>query len=199
MNLFSIDSTQLYDLSVRLGIDLVTIIGLVHFIYFKHKKEREFAFTFFLFNVIIFFVSFLMKSAEMSMGFAFGLFAIFGILRYRTDTMPIKEMTYLLAAIAIALVNTLVDLNLIALIINFFLLISTWWMERLWFGDQQESKTIMYENIELTHLDRYEELLEDLQGRTGLNIDRIRIKSLNYLNDSAQIKIYYRKAKVEKV
>lgn len=186
------NSQLLIDLIIRFVIDFISVFLLVKFIYFDSKKEREFAFTFFLFNIIIFFIAYLMMRADISMGFAFGLFAIFGILRYRTDTIPIKEMTYLLAAIAIALVNTMVEVDFIVIVINLGILVATWTMEHLWFGDKEMSKTIMYENIALTHETRREELIEDLKLRTGLDIVRVRVRSLNYLNDSADLKIYYR-------
>lgn len=186
------DMSTFIDLATRFGIDLIGVIILVRSIYFTSKKEREFVFTFYLFNIIIFFVAYLMMSAEISMGFAFGLFAIFGILRYRTDTIPIKEMTYLLATIAMALVNTIGDLNFVVIFINISILASTWVMEKLWFGDHMESKVILYEDIALTHEGKKAELIDDLRGRTGLDISRVYIKSLNYLNDSAEIKIYYK-------
>ncbi len=185
------DMATLADVLIRFAIDLLAVIILIKFIYFNNKREREFVFTFFLFNIIIFFVSYLMMSADISMGFAFGLFAIFGILRYRTDAIPIKEMTYLLATIAMALVNTIGDINIIVVFVNVSILVSTWLMERLWFGDNSESKIIMYENIALTHEDKREELINDIKKRTGLDIQRVNIKSLNYLNDSAEIKVYY--------
>lgn len=185
------NSAELLDIALRMLINLSAAIILIRYIYFNSIKEREFVFTFFLFNIIIFFVSYVMLSADISMGFAFGLFAIFGILRYRTDAIPIKEMTYLLAVIAIALINTLVPIDAISILCNISILFATWTMEKLWFGQNEASKNILFEDISLTHLDNEEELINVLKARTGLDIIRLRIKSLNYLNDSADIKIYY--------
>ena len=107
----------------RFLLDLIVITILVRGIYYYFKKDREYAFTFFLFNVLIFFVCYLMLAVEISMGFAFGLFAIFGILRYRTNTVPIKEMTYLFTAITIALINSVGEFNWVTIFMNVSILL----------------------------------------------------------------------------
>ena len=186
------DPQAFIEILIRFGINLSAVFVLVRLIYFTSIKEREFVFTFFLFNIIIFFISYVMISAEISLGFAFGLFAIFGILRYRTNSIPIKEMTYLLAVIAIALINTLVPINAIAILCNVSILCATWIMEQLWFNHHEESKVINYNDITLVHKDKEEELIKVLTDKTGLKIHRIRIRNINYVNNSVDIKIYYK-------
>lgn len=179
-------------MGLKFAIDLVVITILVRVIYYSFKKDQEFAFSFFLLNIIIFFICFVMQTAEISMGVAFGLFAIFGILRYRTITIPIKEMSYLFTAIAVALITAIgKNLTEVALM-NGLILMAVFIMEKLWFVENEQYKSIQYEKIDLIQQDKVEEILADLQNRTRLNVTRFEIKSMNFLNDTAQLKVYYK-------
>lgn len=190
--LFAIlDSTDLTEIAIRFAMNLFVISILVRGIYFSFKKDQEFSFTFFLFNIIIFFVCFVMQRSEISMGFAFGLFAIFGILRYRTDTIPIKEMTYLFTAIALALINAIGPFGVETLFMNLVILLCVYFMEKLWFTNNEQYKIMQFEKINLIAEGKHEEILKDLKNRSQLNVTRFEIKSMNFLNDSADLKVYF--------
>ena len=191
-----INPADLYVLMFRFALNLLFIAILVRGVYYRFAPKKDFAFTFFIFNVIIFFACYFMSKMEISMGFAFGLFAIFGILRYRTTTVPIKEMTYLLAAIVLALVNAIITSKITyieILIANVATLICAFGIESIWYKDRQYSKLIAYENIEMITPDHKEAMLEDLRQRTGLHITQFEIEEIDFLRDSASVRIYYKK------
>jgi hypothetical protein len=152
-----------------------------------------------IFNLIIFLVSFLLNKIELSMGAAFGLFAVFSMLRYRTENVSIKDMTYLFLAIAIGLVSAVTKIKdapdaleyLFLGGVNGSILLITYVLESRIFVKKETAKIIIYENIELIQSERQEELLADLRKRTGINVHRFAVQQINFLKDSAQIKIYY--------
>lgn len=189
LEIFNFQSS-LMEIALRFAINLLIITVLVRGIYFTYKKDEEYSFTFFLFNVLIFFVCYLMQSVEISMGFGFGLFAIFGILRYRTDTIPIKEMTYLFTAIVVALINAIAKFDGALIFMDVCIVIFVFSMEKIWFSKKEITTIIQYEKIELLQGSR-ELVLEDIKKRTNLDVTRYQVKSYNFLNDSAAIKIYY--------
>ncbi|MCE3225911.1 MAG: hypothetical protein K0S32_462 [Bacteroidetes bacterium] len=186
-------------MTFRLLIDLVTVFVLVRLIYFRIYKQREYFFMFVIFNIIIFLISFLLNKVELSMGAAFGLFAVFSMLRYRTESISIKDMTYLFLCIAIGLVTAVTKIKdtpdaqeyffLIGL--NASILLITFVLESNIFVKKEMSKMIIYENIEFIQSQHQKELLEDIRRRTGMNVHRISIQRINFLKDSALIKIYY--------
>ena len=138
----------------------------------------------------------------MEMGFAMGLFAVFGILRYRTEALPIKEMTYLFIVIGLAMINALTNksISMIELIFTDLLIVgTTFGIETIWFNDHERSKNLVYEKINLVKPEREGELIEDLRNRTGLDIFKISIGKIDFLKDTADIKIYYKESKNEKV
>ncbi len=171
-------------------VNLLSIFILIYGIYFHFRKDREFSFTFIIFNIMIFIVCLLMVDKNISMGFGFGLFAIFTVLRYRTDTIPIKEMTYLFTAITIALVNAIGKMGEEVYMYNVIILVSVFLMEKWWYHDHRQSTNILYEKLDLLQ-ENPEAALEDIKARTGLNVVKYQIKSFNFLNDTASIRIYY--------
>ncbi len=129
------------------------------------------------------------------MGFALGLFAIFGILRYRTDTIPIKEMTYLFLMVGTAVINSLSDKTVSwseLVFANAIIIVITWYLERIWMQKKEGFMDIRYEKIELIHPDRRAELIEDIKKRTGLNVYRLSIDRINFMKDTAKIRVFYR-------
>ena len=186
-------------IAFRLSIDMLTIFILVRYIYYPIYRQREFFFMFTIFNLIIFLVSFLLNKVELSMGAAFGLFAVFSMLRYRTENVTIKDMTYLFLCIAIGLVSAVTkikdapdELEYVFLAgINASILLVTYLLESRIFAKKELAKMIIYENIELIQSGRNEELLEDIRKRTGINVHRVSVQQINFLKDSAQLKIYY--------
>jgi len=150
-------------------------------------------FTMFIFNIVIFIICFILNSASLSVGFAFGIFAIFSILRYRTYTVPIRDMTYLFVAISMAVLNALAtsEIAVIHLIfINVFIVMLVYFTDKSWISSEQK-KIIRYENIELIKPDKREELISDLRIRTGLNVQKVDIGRIDFLKDTVLIRIYY--------
>lgn len=186
----------------RLLIDLGAVFILVRFIYYPIYKHRELFFTYFIFNIIIFLISFLLNKVDLSMGAAFGLFAVFSMLRYKTEEIAIKDMTYLFLVIAIGLVSAVTKVKdtadsiecLFLVGINGTVLLITYLLESNIFMKKENVKTILYENIELIKADKKEELLADIRLRTGFNVHRYSIHKIDFLKDAAQIKIYFYEA-----
>ncbi len=186
--------TSFIDPLVRFAINFVVVFVIVRFIYYPQRRDKSYVFTFIAFNTIIFFVMGLLSSTDISIGVGFGLFAIFSILRYRTDTIPIREMTYLFIVTALPVLNAiLLDGQQFAelAVTNLVVIGVLYVLERGWGFKYETRKTINYERIDMIRPENWPLLLEDLQQRTGLPIHRIEIGKLNFLRDSAVIHIYY--------
>ncbi len=167
---------------------------LVRLIYYPSTHNKRYVFTFLAFNTVIYFVLSFLTSIELSIGASFGLFAIFTILRYRTDPLPVREMTYLFIIVALPVMNSVSsDSTLWPQLIaaNFATLVIMFILEREWGFRYENSKQILYEKIELVRPDHYAEMKADLEMRTGLKIKRITVGKLNYLKDAANLTIYY--------
>ena len=194
---------ELYKLSSKIGfrllIDLVSVFVLIRYIYYPIYKHRELFFTYFIFNIVIFLISFLLNKVDLSMGAAFGLFAVFSMLRYKTEEIAIKDMTYLFLVIAIGLISAVTKIKgtsdgieyLFLIAVNVVVLLITYLLESNLLMKKEVVKTILYENIELIKADRKAELLADLKLRTGFNVHRYSIHKIDFLKDAAQIKIYF--------
>lgn len=176
------------------GLNLAIVFVIVRFIYYPQRRDKDYVFTFFAFNTIIFFVMGLMNNADVSIGVGFGLFAIFSVLRYRTNTIPIREMTYLFVLTALPVLNSLLleqegyeefAVANLAIIGVLFVL------EHEWGFGYESRKTVTYERIDMVRPENWPLLMKDLQERTGLPIRRIEIGKLNFLRDTAEIMIYY--------
>lgn len=186
-------------IGVRLTIDIASIFILVRFIYFKINKRSEYFFTYFIFNLVIFLMCFFLNKVKLSMGAAFGLFAVFGMLRYKTEEISIKDMTYLFLVIAIGLLTAVIKIEDVAYYyeflfiigINGLILLLTYLLESNVLMKKETAKNVIYENIELIKPEKRDELLADLEARTGLKINRIAIGKIDFLKDIATIKIYY--------
>ncbi len=186
-------------LLIRLFIDLTSVFILVRFIYYPIYKHRELFFTYFIFNIVIFLISFLLNKVDLSMGAAFGLFAVFSMLRYKTEEIAIKDMTYLFLVIALGLVSAVTKIKdtadhieyIFLVGINAVVLLITYLLESNIFMKKESVKTILYENIEMIKEGKQDELLADLRLRTGFNVHRYSIHKIDFLKDAAQIKIYY--------
>ena len=184
---------------MRLLIDISTTFVLIRLIYFSIYKHRDLFFTFFIFNLIIFFLAFLLNKVDLSMGAAFGLFAVFSMLRYKTEEISIKDMTYLFLCIAIGLVSAVTKIKdapdsleyILLGGINAIILIITFLLETKFLMKKEMAKLIVYENIELIQSDKKEEMMADIRTRTGINLHRFSIQKIDFLKDAAQIKIYY--------
>ena len=197
MELFGIDlydSKDLIKLLFKFSIDLLFLFIIVRVIYYRIKEEKDYVFTFFMFNILTFFICFLLRKVPMEMGFALGLFAVFGILRYRTEAIPIRQMTYLFIVIGLSMINSLANKSISwfeILLANGIITIITYLIDRVWFSTIELTKTILYEKIELIKPENEQELIEDLKQRTGLQIVAVKVDKVDFLRDTAQIKIYY--------
>ncbi len=177
----------------RFILNLIFVYFITKQIYFRITQNRDYLFTMVLFNLAVFIVCFLLNSVNLSIGFAFGLFAIFSILRYRTETVPIKEMTYLFISISVAIINALANqkIGLVnILFVNVLIAAFALFLEKTWIKNEV-SKNITYEKIELIKPENNALLLDDLKKRTGLNIHRYEIGRIDFLQDTANVKIFY--------
>ncbi|MEO8087069.1 MAG: DUF4956 domain-containing protein [Bacteroidota bacterium] len=176
----------------RLLIDVISMIVLVRFIYFRIYRKKDYLFTFFLFNIIIFIITYLLNKVDMSMGAAFGLFAVFSMLRYRTEGITTKDMTYLFIVIAMGLITAVSKGTYFELIVIDFILIAfTYALDGNWLVRNEMAKNIIYENIDMIKPENHLLLMEDLRKRTGLDIHRFSVNRVDFLRDVANIKIYY--------
>ena len=197
MELFGIDlydSKDLVKLLFKFSIDLLFLFIIVRVIYYRIKEEKDYVFTFFMFNILTFFICFLLRKVPMEMGFALGLFAVFGILRYRTEAIPIRQMTYLFIVIGLSMINSLANKSiswLEILLANAIITTITFLIDRIWFSSIEQTKSILYEKIDLIKPENEQELIEDLKKRTGLPIVAVKVDKVDFLRDTAQITIYY--------
>jgi cell division protein FtsW (lipid II flippase) len=178
----------------RFSLNLVFLILIIRYLYYKKSKKVAYLFTYFLIGIIVFFICFTLKKFEIDLGMALGLFAIFGIIRYRTDPIPIREMTYLFVVIGISIMNALVNKKMSYVEIlsaNTIIFIATYILENINALKHEVSKKITYDNMELVKKQNEKLLLEDLEQRTGLNINRVKVNSLDYFKPSANLTIYY--------
>lgn len=181
---------------IRLCIDFVSVFILIRFIYFPVYKNRENFFTLFIFNLIIFLITFILNKSDMSMGAAFGLFAVFSMLKYRTEGITTKDMTYLFLVIAMGLITALSKGSWVELsFINAIILIFTFALETTFLMKKEVSKTIQYENIEMIKPENREQLQSDLENRMGIKINRIAIGKIDFLKDTAVVRVYYYESK----
>ncbi len=189
-------SLQLQDfwtLAIRFGFDLLATFFVV-LLYARISRRKEFYFSYFAISVAVFLLVYLLENIKIELGFALGLFAIFGIIRYRTDSIPPKEMTYLFVIIAVSVINGL-SKDYFGYIEIFFvnvLLVGTLGaLEKILMLRQEDSLKVIYENIENVHKDREKELLADLEKRTGIKIKRFQIDRIDFLRDVARITIFF--------
>ncbi len=177
---------------IRLAINLISVFILIRFIYYPSYKTREMFFSFFIFNLIIFLIMFMISKVEISVGAGFGLFAVFGIMRYRTEDVSTKDMTYLFLSIAMGMISAVSKGGWDELIlINGIIIVVTLLLETNVLLKKELGKTVSYENIEMIKPENHVKLLEDLKQRTGLDIHKFSITKVDFLRDMATIRIYY--------
>lgn len=184
-----------YDYLLRYAFNVLMAFILLKFIYRSDKKNRNYAFTFYVFNTLIFFLCYLMNNVKLDLGFAFGLFAVFSILRYRTSAIPMKEMTYLFLVIGIAVINALTTkkVSFVELLFtNAAILTVTYILERLWYKEGLTERIVEYEKIENIKPENSQLMLADLRSRTGLDIREFEILQVDFVRDLAKVRIYYK-------
>jgi hypothetical protein len=196
-----IDIPDFLEFVLRFVLNTGVIMILIRWLYYSTSKRKDYLFTYILISTIVFLLCYLLESVKLQIGFALGLFAIFGIIRYRTSSMPIKEMTYLFMAIGISVINalsgtgtSLADL----LFTNTVLVLITYGLEKVWLLRHEASKTIVYEKISLIKPENYSDLLKDLTERTGIQkINRIETGKIDFLKDTCILTIFYDSSVIE--
>lgn len=175
----------------NLLIDVTSVLIIIFLIYYPRNKKFGYIFTFILFNVVIFLLTYVLNEIKISMGAAFGLFAVFSMLRYRTSGISMKDMTYLFIFIAIGLISAIQLKFYELIIINGILIVFIFILDSKLILKQELSKTVIYDNLDLIMPERREDLIADLKKRTGFNIHRVVIGRINFLKDAASIKVYF--------
>jgi len=188
------DPTHFWMLLLRFAFNLLVCWVIIQFFYYKKSRRKDYYFTFMLFSVTIFSLLFLLQSIPMQIGFALGLFAIFGMIRYRTETVQIREMTYLFVIIGISVVNGLaMEIPYASIIVaNILFVIIIWLLESNKFLKHTSTKIVLYEKIALIKAEKYDEMIADLKERTGLNITKAEVGHIDFLRDVAFLKVYYK-------
>ncbi len=186
-------SDDLWKLIIRFLINLFFLTGIIRYVYYKKTPRKSYLFTFYMISIISFLICFALKKFEMEVGMGLGLFAIFGIIRYRTNPMRIREMTYLFLVIGLSVINALSNKLSYAEVffINGIVWIIIYIMENWWLQSNEADKTIIYEKIENIKPVNYDILIADLENRTGLKINRAIVGKIDFLKDTAEIKIYF--------
>lgn len=177
----------------RFMINIIVVGLIVHVFYYSKSKRRDYYFTFMMISVSIFMLVYFMGDSKLKTGVALGLFAIFGIIRYRTEAVPIREMTYLFFLVVISVVNGMSEeLTMLELLIpNIIFILSVWVLESKILVKHEASKIIFYDNVNLIAPDKRAELIADIESRLGLKILRVEVGTVDFLRDSAIIRIYY--------
>ena len=186
-------ASDLWEMLIRFAFNFLVVGVIIHFFYYPKSKRRDYYFTFTLIALSVFFLVFLLGSVKLKIGFALGIFAIFGIIRYRTETVPIREMTYLFTITAISVINALsVQVGYIEICAaNLIFIAVTWILEGERWIKHVSSKLILYDKIKLITPDKYEDMKTDLEQRTGLKIMKVEIGHIDFLRDTAMLKVYY--------
>ena len=184
--------TILNSLGLRYLLNLISVFIVFRFIYFRNYKRTDLFLTFFGFNSIIFFISFMLNKVQISTGAGFGLFAVFSVLRYRTEGIGVKDMTYLFLSISIGLLTAIgpsdgIEISLFCFLIILLTLI----IENSILGKKEASKIIVYDCLEFINESQKQELVDELKRKTGIEIHRISVDNIDYLKDSCTITIYY--------
>lgn len=188
------DGPNLWNLLLRFAFNLLVCWVITHCFYYKKSRRRDYYFTFLLFSTVIYLLLFSLQNLSIEIGFALGLFAIFGMIRYRTTTVPVREMTYLFVIIGVSIINgfSMASSYATLLAANLLVILVCWLLESIGLTRREATKIILYEKIALIHPDRREELMADLRQRTGLDILGVQVGSIDFLKDTAYLKVTYR-------
>jgi len=188
------DSKDFFKLIVKAAFNLAMILVIVRYIYYPITKNKDYLFTYLLISLTVFLLCILLDSVKIELAFALGLFAIFGIIRYRTDPIPIKEMTYLFLVIGVSVINALANKKISyseLVFANFMIIAVTFGLERIWLLRHETRKNVIYERIDLIGPEKRDELIIDLKERTGIDVVRVEIRRIDFLKDIAYLRIFY--------
>jgi len=188
-------SNNFIDMALRFGINLLATVFVVIFVYFRTTGKRSYVFTYIMISTTIFFLCFLLGSIDLQLGFALGLFAIFGIIRYRTDTIPIREMTYLFLVITLSVINALAsrEVNISAILFtNLTLMATTWVMESVWMKRHLARRSIIFDRMDLIHPSKKQELMDNIFERTGIEVVRFKVGQIDLSKRNVRLTIFYK-------
>jgi len=183
-----------FKMLIRFTINIFFLTIIIKFLYYSYSNRKDYLFTYYMIGIIVFFLCFTLKKFELDLGMALGLFAIFGIIRYRTNPIEIKEMTYLFVIIGVSVINSLANKKMsYAEIItaNTLIILALYVLEKIWLLKQQTKKKIIYENLEYIKPENHDRLKGDLENRTGLIINKLSVGNVDFFNSTAIIYIYY--------
>lgn len=189
-----LNMSRLLRLALYFMMNLFFVYIIIDKIYYRLNRDKRYYFTFFMVNILVFFIATLLAGSGVKTGFAFGLFAVFSILRYRTDQIRSKEMTFLFISIIIAVLNSLAtnSVSIVEIVFaNVIIASSAYFLEILWLRRHDDSIRIKYEKIELIKPERRDELIEDLKQRTGVHVKSVTIDKIDFLRDTASVTVYY--------
>lgn len=187
-------SEDIYKMLFRLALNIVSLTLIIRGLYYRSSRRKDYVFTYYMISIIVFLICVTLKKFELDLGMALGLFAIFGILRYRTNAIEIKEMTYLFVVIGVSIINALAGKKMSGietLTANIIVVLAIVVIEWMWTLKQEVSKEIVYEKIENIRPENRTELIADLEKRTGLKINNVEVGNINFLADTAMLTITY--------
>lgn len=185
-----------YKMCVRFIINITALIALVRGSYYAFSKKADYVFTFYLVGTVIFFLCFTLKKYEIDLGLALGLFAIFGILRYRTDPLKVREMTYLFIVIGLSVINALSNKKMSyveILTANAVVILMAYYLDRYWSRQKTASKDILYQSLDYIKPDQHELLKKDLEDKLGFKILNVEIGQIDFERQTVKVKIRYKK------
>jgi len=186
------------ELVMRFAFNFLVSLVIVRYIYYPRTHRRDFLFTYLLIGIVVFLMCFLLESVKLQLGFALGLFAVFGIIRYRTTQIPIKEMTYLFIIIGLSVVNALANKKVSyaeLLFTNLMIIVITHFVERIKSLENESFTIVHFENIELAKPESKKELFAELEARLGIKISRIELSNFDYQRDVVKIYVYFFKSR----
>ena len=188
-----IDPQSLWTILIRFVFNFLVCWAIIHFFYYKKANRKDYYFTFIMFAVVIFLIISLMENMKMNIAYALGLFAIFGMIRYRTETIKIREMTYLFVVMGLSIVNGMaLSTSYVELVlVNVLTLLIVWLLDGTKLLKHTATKIILYDRIENTKHGKEADLKADLIERTGLDISKVEVGHIDYLRDVAFVKVYY--------
>lgn len=188
------DADDFAKLGVRLGVDLLFASFIILVVYYRVYRNRDFVFTYYVFNLITFSLCVLLRKVPMELGFALGLFGVFGILRYRTEQIRIRDLTYLFIVIGMALINAVANKKVSAaelLAVDFAICATVGLLELPRSGRLHGTTPMIYDNLALLKPDKQAALLADLSERTGMKVVRVDVNTIDFLRDAAEISVTY--------
>lgn len=187
------DGPGLWRMLILFGVNLLVCWIITHFFYYRKSRRGDYYFTYMLFSMAIFFILYLLQNMKVEVGIALGLFGIFSMIRYRTEQLPIREMTYLFVLIGISIINGAgMATSYVSFVsVNVLFILVVWVLEAVGMANRKAQKIITYEKIDLIKPDRREELMADLRERTGLDIVKVQVGSIDFLRDTALLKVTY--------